>query len=208
MSWFASYVRSSVGAKHLMAVTGLGMLGGDHPLTTLPVRPGELRNVDDDTWDSLVRAWNDPAARALVDAAFENGRYFLEADDALRRRRPRTVEWTGPQRSPGDEVAPVDLRVDHVYLVSCKYLSRITMNASPSHLFDRLLTGGHGRRTSTDWYREVAAGEYDRLWASISLPLAAGVATCVMRMGSIGRVGEEGAALTPHNAVAIKSAKN
>jgi succinate dehydrogenase / fumarate reductase, cytochrome b subunit len=26
MSWFSSYVRSSIGAKHVMAVTGLGMV--------------------------------------------------------------------------------------------------------------------------------------------------------------------------------------
>ncbi|HOT78376.1 MAG TPA: hypothetical protein PKY13_00240 [Microthrixaceae bacterium] len=147
-------------------VTGLGMLGGDHPLTMLPVAPGELRNVDAATWDGLVESWHDPALRPLVDAAFENGRFFFEASDALRRRRPRTVEWTGPQRSPGDEVAPVDLRVDHVYLVSCKYLSKITMNASPAHVFERLLTGGHGRRSNVDWYRHVAAAEFDRLWSA------------------------------------------
>lgn len=146
-------------------VTGLGMLGGDHPLTMLPARPGEMRNVDDAAWASVVDRWSDPAVRSLVDAAFDNGRFFFEATDALRGRRPRLVEWTGPQRSPGDEVAPVDLRVDHVYLVSCKYLSKITMNASPAHLFERLLTGGQGRR-STDWYRHVAPAEYDRLWAS------------------------------------------
>ncbi len=146
-------------------VTGLGMLGGDHPLTMLPARPGELRNVDEASWQALVEDWSLPSARPLVEAAFDNGRFFFEASDALRRRRPRTVEWTGPQRSPGDEVAPADLRVDHVYLVSCKYLSKITMNASPAHLFERLLTGGHGRR-GTDWYRQVAPAEHDALWRS------------------------------------------
>ena len=144
-------------------VTGLAMLGGPHPLDSLPVRPNELRNVDDETWEALVATWADPAIAPLVDAAFDNGRFFLRAADALRGRPPRLVEWTGPTRSPGDEVAPVDLRVDHVYLVSCKYLSKITMNASPAHLFDRLLTGGHGRR-STDWYRDVAPVEFDTLW--------------------------------------------
>lgn len=153
-------------------VTGLGMLGGDHPLAMLPARPGELRNVDDTTWDSVVTAWSDASVRPLVDAAFANGRFFYEAADALRGRRPRIVEWTGPQRSPGDEVAPVDLRVDHVYLVSCKYLSKITVNASPSHLFERLLTGGHGRRAG-DWYRQVAPGEHERLWSATRIWLAA-----------------------------------
>lgn len=144
-------------------VTALAMLGGDHPLAVLPVQPAELRNVDDATWTELVQSWNEPDLRPLLDAAFANGRFFREATDALRGRHPRIIEWTGPQRSPGDEVAPIDLRVDHVYLVSCKYLSKITMNASPAHLFDRLLTGGHGRR-STDWFCEVASREREILW--------------------------------------------
>jgi len=145
-------------------VTGLGMLGGQLR-AELPARPGELRNLDDETWAGVVDAWDRPELAALADAAFANGRFFLEATDALRGRRPRLVEWAGPRRAPGDEVAPVDLRVDHVYLVSCKYLSRITVNASPSHLLDRLLTGGHGRRAG-DWYREVAPTEHDALWAA------------------------------------------
>jgi len=145
-------------------VTGLGALGGSLR-DVLPVRPGELHHVDDDTWASVVAAWDDPALARLADAAFANGRFFLEATDALRGRRPRRVEWAGPRRAPGDEVAPVDLRIDHVYLVSCKYLSKITVNASPSHLFDRLLTGGHGRR-SGDWYSEVAPSELAALWSA------------------------------------------
>ena len=144
-------------------VTALGMLGGDHPLDTLPVCPPELRGVDPATWEDLVEAWSDPALGSFVDAAWDNGRFFRQANDALRNRPPRLIEWTGPQRSPGDEVAPVDLRVDHVYLVSCKYLSKITMNASPGHLFDRLLTGGHGRR-GADWYRDIAPTEWLALW--------------------------------------------
>ena len=47
----------------------------------------------------------------------------------------------------GDEVAPIDLRIDHVYLVSCKYESDILANASPGRLFDGLLA------TSRDWDR-------------------------------------------------------
>jgi hypothetical protein len=53
-----------------------------------------------------------------------------------------------------------------VYLVSCKYLSRIVVNASPHHLFDRLLAGGQGRRGG-DWFREVAPAEHDALYASV-----------------------------------------
>jgi hypothetical protein len=96
-------------------------------------------------------------------AAFANGKAFLEAPDALRGRLPLLVEWTGGRRPPGDEVAPVDLRVDHVYLVSCKYLSRAIANPSPARLFDGLLavTGEWG---GGDWYEEVAPEQYRRLY--------------------------------------------
>ncbi len=60
------------------------------------------------------------------------------------------MEWKGTGRAPGDEVAPIDLRVDHVYLVSCKYLSKILFNVSPAHIFDDLLVGRQSRpRPST-----------------------------------------------------------
>ena len=35
--------------------------------------------------------------------------------------------------------------IDHVYLVSCKYLSKVLANAAPSRLFDRGLAGGPAR---------------------------------------------------------------
>lgn len=151
-------------------VTGLGMLGDDLR-GPLPVRPGELRNVDDVTWQALVEGWDDPTSAVLADRAFANGRAFFHALDGLRGRRPRQVEWTGRQRSPGDEVAPIDLRVDHVYLISCKYLSKITVNASPAHVFERLLTGGHGRR-ARDWFETVAPTEHRALWRAACHHLA------------------------------------
>ena len=95
--------------------------------------------------------------------AFANGRAFLEADDALRGRRPRLIEWTGGRRPPGDEVAPVDLRIDHVYLVSCKYLSRNIANPSPARLFDGLLATS-GDWEQTDWYEVVAPDELRALY--------------------------------------------
>jgi hypothetical protein len=75
-------------------------------------------------------------------------------------------------------VAPIDLRVDHVYLVSCKYLSKILFNVAPSHIFDSLLTGqgrgGRGGRVAGevragggDWYAEVASHEYQSLYESV-----------------------------------------
>ena len=103
-------------------------------------------------------------------AAWLNGRAFLAAQDGLRGRRPESVEWKGVVRGSGDEVAPVDLRIDHVYLVSCKYMSDILFNASPAHVFDSLLVGGparRGRGSGGDWYAEVAAAQYQRLYAVV-----------------------------------------
>ncbi len=152
-------------------MTGLGMIGGGDFRSTLPTRPPELHHVDDDTWQGVVDAWSVDEVSSIADAAYANGRYFLEAIDALRGRRPRLVEWVGPRRPPGDEVAPIDLRIDHVYLVSCKYMSKVILNPSPVRLFDRLLAAGHGARSS-DWYHDVAPTEHQRLWQSCRTWLA------------------------------------
>lgn len=147
-------------------VTGLGMLDFDDIEPALAARPETITNVAPEAWDALARAWKDGRHPDVFTAAFMNGRRFLSARDALRGRVPLVVEWKGAHRAPGDEVVPADLRIDHVYLVSCKYLSRIVMNASPHHVFDRLLTGGQGRRGS-DWFREVAPGEHAALYDAV-----------------------------------------
>lgn len=90
--------------------------------------------------------------------------------DGLRGRRPNLIEWKGSHRAPGDEVAPTDLRIDHVYFVSCKYLSKITINASPGFLFARLLRGAHGIRGG-DWYAETAPEEHQRLYEAVTAEL-------------------------------------
>ena len=72
-------------------------------------------------------------------------------------------------------MAPIDLRVDHVYLVSCKYLSNILFNVSPASVFDSLLFGGQGRgaraarEVGGDWYAEVAPAEYQALYETVRL---------------------------------------
>jgi hypothetical protein len=147
-------------------VTGLGMLGFDDAEGALAARPEEMLNVDADVYETLQRAWKDGRHADVFTASFMNGRHFLRAREALRGRVPIVVEWKGAHRAPGDEVVPADLRVDHVYFVSCKYLSQIVVNASPHNLFDRLLAGGHGRRGS-DWFRTVAPAEHDALYAAV-----------------------------------------
>lgn len=146
-------------------VTGLGMLGFEEVDAALAARPDALVGVDPDVYDALQRAWKERRHPDVFTAALMNGQAFLQARDGLRGREPLLIEWKGAHRAPGDEVVPADLRVDHVYLVSCKYLSRIVVNASPHHLFDRLLAGGHGRRGG-DWFRTVAPVEHQMLYAA------------------------------------------
>lgn len=151
-------------------VTGLGMLGYDEVEAALVAAPGALLNVAPSDYEALLRAWKERQHADSFTAALMNGRAFLAARDGLRDRIPLVVEWKGAHRAPGDEVVPADLRIDHVYLVSCKYLSRIVVNASPHHLFDRLLAGGHGRR-GADWYGEVAPAEHAALYAAVRTAL-------------------------------------
>ena len=147
-------------------VTGLGMLGHSTVDAALDLRPAEMVSVSPEMWDQLAAVRAGGALDDAFDAAFENGTAFLASAGALRGRPPLSVEWKGSGRAPGDEVAPVDLRVDHVYLVSCKYLSKILFNASPSHLFDSLLAGPHGRR-SGDWFAEVAPVAHEELYRRV-----------------------------------------
>lgn len=151
-------------------VTGLGMLGFDDVETALVAAPDALLNVEPSDYEALLRAWKERQHSDIFTAALMNGRAFLAARDGLRDRIPLVVEWKGAHRAPGDEVVPADLRIDHVYLVSCKYLSRIVVNASPHHLFDRLLAGGHGRR-GADWFGEVAPAEHAALYAAVRAAL-------------------------------------
>ncbi len=127
--------------------TGLGMLGHAGLDEALDDRPAEMVSVAPETWGQLQVLRDGGAHAAHFESAFANGAAFFAASEGLRRRRPVTIEWKGSQRAPGDEVAPIDLRVDHVYLISCKYDSKILLNTSPSHLFDELLAGRHGRRS-------------------------------------------------------------
>ena len=141
--------------------TALGMLSSDLG-RALREPPPELQNVLESTWRSLQESYGSGDRRALFEHAFANGRFFLNSSDGLRGRRPLTVEWSGRHRTPGDDAIPADLRVDRVYLVSCKYLSKIVMNAGPARLFDRLLIGDE--RSSADWFHEVAPTEYQAFY--------------------------------------------
>ncbi len=144
--------------------TALGTLAPDIEFA-MRTRPERLVNVTDEVWERLVEAFRMEANVTTFATAFENGVAFLRADDGLRRRPPRLVEWKGHHKVPGDDVVPADIRIDHVYQVSCKYLSKITQNCGPSRLFDRLLVGE--RRTNEDWFATVAPDEYQSFYEQI-----------------------------------------
>jgi hypothetical protein len=146
--------------------TGLGTLGISTVQEAVAVRPATLTNVRDDQWDRLERLLAMPTHQLTFATAFANGQAFAVARDGLRGRRPIVVEWKGPHGSVGDQVAPVDLRVDHVYLISCKYLSRILLNVAPASLFDHGLLGAQSR-SRLDWYQEVAPLQYQELYRAV-----------------------------------------
>lgn len=142
--------------------TALGTLPAASPAAPDGSCPGALR-VERAAWHRLVALRAAGRLGAEYALAFANGRALLEDPDALRGRPPRLIEWTGGRRPPGDEVAPIDLRIDHVYLVSCKYESDILANTSPGRIFDGLLaTSGAWERG--DWYAAVAPGELHDLY--------------------------------------------
>lgn len=143
--------------------TGLGMAGYDDPDVIIRRRPAAFTNLTEDDWERLTELRGSGAYDSDFRAGFLNGLAFLRAPSALRGRRPRIIEWTGGRRPPGDEVVPSDLRVDHVYLVSCKYLSRILHNPSPARLIEGVLTQVPVEDLS-DWYHRVAPMEYQELY--------------------------------------------
>ena len=111
-------------------VTGLGMLGHQSLERALEIRPAAVSNVTDAHFTRLEAAYRSGRHPELFSTAWQNGRVFSRAADGLRGRPPWSLEWKGSHRPPAYEQIPADLRVDHVYLISCKYGSKILMNSS------------------------------------------------------------------------------
>jgi hypothetical protein len=152
-------------------VTGVAMLGVGDLDWALAERPRAMAGVDDVHWERLTTARQDPAHGGDFASAWANGLAFLRAGDGLRGRPPLRVEWKGPDKLPAVADVPADLRIDHVYLVSCKYLSKILRNSSPAGLFDGCL-GERPADTVADWYAIAAPGEYEDLWQAVRDDLA------------------------------------
>lgn len=138
-------------------VTGLGMFGYPNLSHAIGMRPPAFENVNAQVYDRLAEAYRANLHHNLFSIAWANGVRFAAANEGLRGRPPWIVEWKGAHRPPGYEDIPVDLRVDHVYLVSCKYGSNILTNSSPANLF--------GEVDENDWFLAVAGEEYQELYA-------------------------------------------
>jgi hypothetical protein len=187
--------------------TGLGMLGLAGIDEAVQSGTPVMHSLSPEMWEHLARLRSGGAYDAEFHAAWANGQAFLCAADGLRGRLPNVVEWKGAGRAPGDEVAPIDLRVDHVYLVSCKYLSNILFNVSPTGVFDALLFGGAGRGARAlrelgpgggDWYAEVAPNEYQALYECVRLAVrGADVAAARVSPASSSRPGRQGLESAP-----------
>ena len=149
-------------------VTGLAMLGYQDLARALEVRPRHIAHVDDAVFASLETAWESGAYATEFSTAWDNGSAFARSPLGLRGRPPWTIEWKGHHRpaSKAIETIPADLRVDHVYLISCKYGSRILHNAGPTALFDHHLAAGPpvGR---VDWFEQVAPQAFKAVWRPV-----------------------------------------
>lgn len=148
-------------------VTGLGMTGFESINLALTARPAVAQNVTTAHWDRLDAAYAAGTHAAEFAAAWENGRSFLGSPDGLRGRLPVLIEWKGAQQPPGFELIPADLRIDHVYLVSCKYQSHILSNSSPSNLFDRRLADRSANPAADSWYQICAQEEYEHFYECV-----------------------------------------
>jgi len=138
--------------------TALGCVGSPNLDWALLQRP-EIVGVGGAEWRQIDGEVVAATSRRIALSAFENGATFLAHDEGLRGRLPRLVEWTGGRRPPGDQAVPADLRLDHVYIISCKYLSKIVLNTAPARLFEQLLQPG-SIRGKADWYDAVAPNEH------------------------------------------------
>lgn len=155
-------------------VTGLAMFGMRDVETALAAPPDRFVNVTTEVWSRLQALHRADEHRREFAAAWANGVAFLDADEGLRRRPPLRVEWRGPSRPPGDDTVPADLRIDHVFLVSCKYLSSVLANAAPARLFDHGLS--ERLAPATDWYTEVAPEAHQDLFDEVRRDVVGGTA--------------------------------
>jgi len=147
----------SLKTKVTEVATALGIIGdyatADDAIACQGL-PG-IGNLSEEDWADIVAAYRDGELTKEFECAFGNGRHFLEAE--LDGAKPKSVEWRGPRKALYHHDIPADLRINSVYLVSCKYNSKVLLNPSPRALFDGALAE---RVRGEHWYRTVAPTEY------------------------------------------------
>jgi hypothetical protein len=152
--------------------TALGMCGFGSVGEALIAQPAAFDLIAPDRWAGWRRSYEETPLWTDWDEAWRNGQAFLEAADGLRGRPPRFIDWRGGARPSPDAVIPADLRVDHVYLVSCKYLSKVLFNGAPSGVFEGAM-GLLPAARSADWFSEIAVLEHQALYEIVRRDLTA-----------------------------------
>lgn len=147
-------------------VTGLGMTGYKDLDEVLAMRPRVVEHVSDEHFLRLRSLREEQRFAEQFELAWQNGKAFAQSNEGLRGRPPWLVEWKGDHKPPGYEQIPADLRVDHVYLISCKYGSKILHNASPSQVFVRHL-GERQVDRGRGWFHDVAPCEYQSFYQTV-----------------------------------------
>lgn len=145
--------------------TAAGMMLGEAHADLSMLEAVEIPGVTDDQWRSVLTAAAEDWHRChrILKASLANGAAFRSA--VLRGRDPDRIDWRGGQKTMWVSDAPVDLRINDVYLVSAKYDSVCLLNRAPSAVFDDLLVRS-GSRRAPHWYETVAPGEYDAFYKS------------------------------------------
>jgi hypothetical protein len=146
--------------------TGLAMLGYQDLARALEVRPRHITHVTEATFDRLDAAKESGQYDVEFAIAWSNGSAFARSPLGLRGRPPWSLEWKGHHKpaSKTIETIPADLRIDHVYLISCKYGSRILHNSGPIPLFDHGLAPP-GPIQRSNWFETVCPDAFRAVWA-------------------------------------------
>lgn len=144
-------------------VTGLATMGFPSIERALEVQPRGMLHVGPEQYGMLASELEAGDFDHEFRTAWANGVAFAQAQDGLRGRPPWSVEWKGNHKPPGYEQIPADLRIDHVYLISCKYRSKILHNASPDNLFVKLLAD-RGSTNEDGWYQAIAPSAYQAFY--------------------------------------------
>src|ERR1035441_6095465 len=87
--------------------TGLGMLGLAGIDEAVRARTPVMHSLSPEMWERLAGLRAGGAYDAEFHAAWANGQAFLAADDGLRGRLPKVVEWKGTGRGSVPPQPPI-----------------------------------------------------------------------------------------------------